>query len=52
MCDPTLTEALRLAGYGHRAHTNGRQEVFELKTGKVIGAMRAREAWAWLRAAK
>jgi hypothetical protein len=46
----TLTQALAAAGFGHRPSTHGRQEVYSLVSGAVVGRMRAREAWAWLRA--
>lgn len=53
--EPTLTEALRAAGYGHRAcpqrgPSHGQcREVYEVVTGRIIGCMRVDEAWAWLR---
>jgi hypothetical protein len=45
---PTLTEALRRAGYTHRRMPNtGRHEVVD-SSGRVVLEGRAREMWSWL----
>lgn len=49
---PTLTEALRRAGYTHRRMPNtdktGRREVLDAQ-GRVVFEGRARHVWAWMR---
>lgn len=55
MADPTLTEALRAAGYGHRKPTPEESRhsyahtIYRLGSGEVVGVMTASEAWRWLR---
>lgn len=53
MAEPTLEEALRAAGYDHRPNPSGcsipGREVYRVSDGEVVGVMRAREAWAWMR---
>jgi hypothetical protein len=50
--EPTLTEALRARGYGHRATphspTSGKHEIYRLDTGDIVGQMTAAAAWDWL----
>jgi hypothetical protein len=51
---PSLEDALRAAGYGHRKTretiSSGQREVFDLKTGAVVGSMTAHEGWEFLAA--
>lgn len=48
--EPTLTEALRAAGFGHRSATvHQPHEVFRAADGVVVGRMHASEAWEFLR---
>jgi len=46
---PTLDQALRAAGYGHRALNGIGREVYRLADGAVIGVFDAKDAWAFLR---
>lgn len=53
MSAPTLTAALRSAGYGHRNPSGdayAQHEIYDVHTGRVVGHLRAGEAWDWLRA--
>jgi hypothetical protein len=50
--ESTLHEALAARGYEARATTRGgiyAKEIVHAATGKPVAAMRAEEAWAWLR---
>lgn len=51
----TGTEALRLAGFGHRrtsrTETTQQHEVYRLDTGEVVATLTAHEAHAFARAA-
>lgn len=50
MSEPTLTQALRAAGYAHRpSDAHQHREIYRLATGRVVGSMRVQEAWAWLK---
>lgn len=50
MPSQTLNEALKAAGFGHRsAPPHQPHEIFDLRTGEVVGRMHAFEAWAFLR---
>lgn len=51
MIAPTLTQALRSVGYGHRASAAclyGEREIYCVHTGRVVGCKRSGEAWDWL----
>lgn len=45
---PTLDQALRAAGYGHRTGNDIGREVFRLDTKEVVGIFDAKDAWAFL----
>jgi hypothetical protein len=48
----TLARGLAERGFGHRKASppvEGRQEVYRLDTGEVVGLWRWHEAWAFLR---
>ena len=49
--EPSLHEALAARGYGSKAivgNNAGRRMIFELASGKEVGAFDVVEAWAWL----
>ncbi len=49
--EPSCTEALRAAGYGHgdnREANRYRRPIYSLATGEVVASMSADDAWRWL----